>query len=110
MTFALMRPPRSTAAKTGVLRASCSWRVRFGDCLALPPTHVSSASTSPSSMPTSSAIKLVADQVAHAPCGLVGDAQLALDVLGGDPASCAGHQVDHVEPQVQRRGRLVEDR
>ena len=42
--------------------------------------------------------------------GLVVDADLALQLLGGDPASSARHQVDRVEPQLERRRRLVEDR
>src|SRR5205085_2898166 len=54
--------------------------------------------------------ELVADQVAHPPRRLVGDADLALNVLRGDSASSASHQVHDVEPQVQRRARAVENR
>src|SRR5437764_550246 len=39
-----------------------------------------------------------------------GCGQLALQLLGGNPATSACHQVHRVEPQVQRRGRLVKDR
>jgi hypothetical protein len=54
--------------------------------------------------------ELVADQVEHAPCGLVRHAKLTLQLLGRDPASSASHEIHGVEPQVQRRGRLVKDR
>lgn len=54
--------------------------------------------------------QLVSNQVGHAPRRLVGDAKLPLKLLRGDAAARAGHQVHRVEPQVQGRGRLVEDR
>src|SRR5438105_9899415 len=54
--------------------------------------------------------ELVADLVEHPPRRLVVDAKLALKVLRGDPASSASDEVHRVEPQVQGRGRLVEDR
>jgi len=54
--------------------------------------------------------ELVPDPVEHAPCGLVRHAKLALQVLGRDPASSAGDEVHGVEPQVERRGRPLEDR
>jgi hypothetical protein len=53
---------------------------------------------------------LVTDQVEHAPCGLVRHTKLALQLLGRDPASSARHDVHGVEPQMQGRGRLVENR
>src|SRR5207245_1709472 len=52
----------------------------------------------------------IADEVEHAPRGLVAHADLSLQLLGRDSAASAGNQVDGVEPQVERRGRLVEDR
>ena len=44
------------------------------------------------------------------PRGLVVDSKLALQMLSGDPASSASDEVHGVEPQVQRRRRLVKDR
>src|SRR5581483_1283838 len=54
--------------------------------------------------------QFVANEVGHAPCGFVGDAKLALQLLSGDSATSAGHQVHSEEPQMQRSGRFVEDR
>src|SRR3972149_1984381 len=54
--------------------------------------------------------QLAPDKESHSPRCLVGDAQLAFDLLSGDAATSAGHQVHRVEPQVQRRRGLVEDR
>ena len=54
--------------------------------------------------------QLVANEREHAPRRLVGDAQFSLQLLGRDAATSAGHEVHRIEPQVQRRGRLVEDR
>jgi hypothetical protein len=51
-----------------------------------------------------------ADLIEHAPRGLVGNAKFPLKLLRGDSASGACHQVDRVEPQMQRRGRFVVDR
>jgi hypothetical protein len=53
---------------------------------------------------------LVANLVEHSPSGLVRHAKLALQLLGRDSASSARHDVHGVEPQMQRRGRLVKDR
>ena len=39
----------------------------------------------------------------HAPRGFVGDASLALDLLSGDPATSRSHQVDGMEPRLERR-------
>ena len=46
----------------------------------------------------------------HAPCGLVGDARLAFNLLRGDSAACGSHQVDRVEPCLKRSARFMEDR
>lgn len=54
--------------------------------------------------------KLASNQVRHAPGRLVRDAKLALQLLCGDAASSAGHEVHRIEPQMQRGRRLVEDR
>ena len=54
--------------------------------------------------------EVVADQVAHPPRGLVSDADLPLDRLGGHSAARTSHHVHDVEPELQRRSRLVEDR
>jgi len=53
--------------------------------------------------------QVVANQVRHAPRGLVGATDLPFQLLSGDTASSAGHEVNGVEPQVQRCRRLVED-
>ncbi len=54
--------------------------------------------------------ELVADQVEHPPRRLVGHAQFSLKLLGRNATPSARHEVHGVEPQRQRRGRLVEDR
>ena len=46
----------------------------------------------------------------HAPCGFVGDASFALDLLGGNPTTRGAHQVHRVEPCTQRCGGLFHDR
>lgn len=46
----------------------------------------------------------------HAPCGLVGNASLPLNLLRGDTASGLGHEVDRIKPSRERSGRLVKDR
>src|SRR5438132_6875353 len=53
--------------------------------------------------------QFLANQVCHAPCRFVCATDLTFDLLSGDTASCAGHQIHRVEPQVQRCGRLVKD-
>src|SRR5581483_8967261 len=50
-----------------------------------------------------------ADAVEHAPRRLVGHAKLALKLFRGDTAASAGHQVERVEPQAKRRGRILKD-
>ena len=52
----------------------------------------------------------LSDLMEHAPSRLVCDADLAFELLGGNAASSAGHEVDAVEPQMQRCGRLLKDR
>ena len=52
----------------------------------------------------------LANQLHHSPGGLVGDTDFTFQLLGGDSASGAGHEVHGVEPQVQGSGRLVVDR
>src|SRR5271157_93869 len=54
--------------------------------------------------------QLVPNQVGHAPRRLVGDAKFTFQLLRGDSASRACHQVHRIEPQVQGRRRLMEDR
>lgn len=51
-----------------------------------------------------------ANLLEHAPCSFVGDARLALNLLGRDSATGLCHQVDRIEPSRKWRGRLVEDR
>ena len=112
------RSPRTRAPCAGRCRtrASCSLSPGAGTptCAFLRdvrPTYVSSISTGAACI--GSAIlrhQLVANQVRHAPRRLVGDAKLPLKLLRRDAAPSAGHQVHRVEPQVQRRGRLVKDR
>ena len=48
--------------------------------------------------------------MAHAPCALIGDAQLPLDFLSRNAVARAGHQVHGKEPLGQIGARLVEDR
>ena len=52
----------------------------------------------------------VADHVEHPPCGLVGDTKLAFELLRGDTASGACDEEQRVVPEMEGRGRLVEDR
>lgn len=51
-----------------------------------------------------------ANLLEHAPSGLVGNARLPLNLLGRDAATGRGHQVNCMEPDGQRRTRLVKDR
>ncbi len=51
----------------------------------------------------------ITNEVRHAPRRFVSDAQLALELLGGDSAAGASHEVHGIEPHVQGRGGLVED-
>jgi hypothetical protein len=46
----------------------------------------------------------------HAPCRLVGDARLALNLFCGDAAPSLRHEVNSVEPNRERRRGFVEDR
>ncbi len=55
-------------------------------------------------------IKHHADLFAHSPSRLVGNARLALDLLGGNPAAGLSHKIDGVEPGHERGSRLVKDR
>ncbi len=50
------------------------------------------------------------DFVSDSPRGLVGHAKLALQLLRGNPATSACHEVHRVEPKVKRSRRLVKDR
>lgn len=50
---------------------------------------------------------ILADFVAHAPCRLVGHADLALDFLGSNPVARGAEQKDYIEPIAQRRPRPV---
>src|SRR5437016_882315 len=54
-------------------------------------------------------VKHRANLFEHAPRGFVGDARLPLNLLRGDAATGLRHEVDRVEPNGKRRGRLVED-
>ncbi len=54
--------------------------------------------------------QFVANLVEHPPCRFVVDAKLALQLLRGDSASCASHEVQRVEPQLQGRRRPFVDR
>lgn len=53
---------------------------------------------------------VLADHVAHAPSGFVGDAQLALDTLGSDAVPRRGEKEHDVEPVAQRRAGAVAGR
>jgi len=55
-------------------------------------------------------VEQCADLLEHAPSRFVGNASLALDLLYGDPAARRGHEVDGMEPSLERRAGLVEDR
>ena len=50
------------------------------------------------------------DFVAHAPCGFVGDANLALDALGGDTVPRSREQEHHVKPIAKAGPGPVEGR
>lgn len=52
----------------------------------------------------------VTDFVQHTPCGLIRDAQLALQVFGADRASRLAHQIGRVEPKYERCAGLVKNR
>ena len=79
-----------------------------------PPMSVSSISTVSPTPPIgsslSSAAMYFADLVAHAPCGLVGDANLALDFLGGNAVPRRREQEHDVEPIAQGCARAIERR
>src|SRR5438045_5950766 len=45
----------------------------------------------------------------HAPCGLVGDASLPLNLFRGDAATSGTHEVHRVEPSLERSSGLLED-
>lgn len=53
--------------------------------------------------------EFVSDLMSNAPRGLVGYAKLSFQLLRGDSATSACHQVHRIKPKVKRRGRLVED-
>lgn len=55
-------------------------------------------------------LKQFPDLREHAPCRLVRDASFALDLLCGNAATGRSHQVYGVEPELQGRGRFMEDR
>ncbi len=52
----------------------------------------------------------VADFLTHTPRGLIGNASLALDLLGRNSAASLHHEVDHIEPERKRSGGLVKNR
>src|SRR5260370_30466806 len=54
--------------------------------------------------------EFVTDFLRDAVRGLVGNAKLTLKLLRGDSATSACHEVHRIEPQMKRRGRLMEDR
>lgn len=62
------------------------------------------------SRPDGFVIQHGANLLEHAPRGFVGHACLTLNLLCRDAAARLRHEVDRVEPQLQRRGRLVKDR
>lgn len=51
-----------------------------------------------------------ANLLKHAPCGLVGNACLTLNLLSTDSAASRGHQIDGIKPRCQWSARLVKDR
>ena len=51
---------------------------------------------------------MLANERSHAPCRLVGDAELALQFLAADTVSRGGEQMDCIKPQLQRRPGLRE--
>ncbi len=55
-------------------------------------------------------LKQGADLVEHAPCGLIRNAKLPLKLLRGDTAARARHEVDGVEPQLERGSGVLKDR
>lgn len=55
-------------------------------------------------------LKQRANLLEHAPCRLVRHAQLALQMLRADAAAGLSHQVDGVEPRLERRSGVLKDR
>ena len=53
--------------------------------------------------------KHLADFLAHSPSRFVGNASLALDLLGGNSTASLSHEIDCIEPSRQRGAGLVED-
>lgn len=53
---------------------------------------------------------MLADFVAHPPCGLIGYAELPLKFLGWDAVAGGGEEVDGVEPVLQRGPGILEER
>ena len=51
----------------------------------------------------------ITNEVRHAPRRFISDAQLSLELLGGDSAAGASHEVHGIEPHVQGRRGFVED-
>ena len=102
---------RPTTVSAGVPTSRQRAPMRHGPTArGLPPTYISSISTARQRRVVVLAHQFVADEGEHPPRRLVGHAQLALKLLGRNATTSAGHEVHGVEPQVQRRGRLVEDR
>ena len=114
-TRATTRPPRSIAPQTGCLadenrvhRQNACYACLF---FSFPPMKVSSVSTDPNQIVDMSSSNItVRICVEHSPRGFVGNTKFPLKLFRGDTASGACHQVHRVEPEMQRRGRLVEDR
>ena len=51
-----------------------------------------------------------ANLLEYTPCGFIGDAKLPFQLLRTDSAPRAGHQIHRIEPELQRGGRILEDR
>lgn len=64
----------------------------------------------PTKRPRPFGVQHGANLLEHAPCGFIGDASLAFDLLCGNSTARRCHQENGVEPRSQRRGRFVKDR
>jgi hypothetical protein len=51
-----------------------------------------------------------ANPVEDTPCAFIGDAKLAVQLLRADSASRDRHQMDRIEPELERRCRVLKDR
>ena len=71
--------------------------------------HVGFVHLNPSTLQTNVLRHQGSNLLEHAPCGFVGDASLALNLLCRDPAASRAHQKHRMEPDAQARSGFLED-